>query len=255
MKKIVIMTQTHLKKLIEQEAKAYEKAQNENYERELLSRQIDVSALQGQINPHFIYNVLECIRGQALLYQVPEIADTTEALSKFFRYSINTKSDTVTVGEELENVRNYIKIQQFRFQNRISLKILFDEQDDLLLSGLMPKLSVQPIVENAIEHGFAHKSEDNQICIEVIRTKKHLSIRISDNGCGMSWKKLEEVKAKMYAKMPPYGEKYSAHNGIALYNVNRRLQLYFGEAYGVTVSSVENMGTDFEIYIPLKMGI
>ncbi|MBD5462611.1 MAG: sensor histidine kinase [Lachnospiraceae bacterium] len=255
MKKIVIMTQEQLKKRIEQEIETYEKKRSEDYEKEILSRQIDVSALQGQINPHFLYNVLECIRGQALVYQVPEIADTTEALSKFFRYSINTRSDTVTILEELENVRNYIKIQQFRFKNRISLEILFDDQDNQVLSGLIPKLSLQPIVENAIEHGFAHKSEDNQICIEVIRTKKHVNIRVSDNGSGMSREKLEKLKEKMYAKALPDGGKDSMHNGIALYNVNRRLQLYFGEEYGMSVSSVENMGTDFEIYIPLKIGI
>ena len=255
MKKIVILTQAKLNKLMEQEIVAYEKKQNKAYEREILSRQIDVSALQGQINPHFLYNVLECIRGQALLYQVPEIADTTEALSKFFRYSINTKSDTVTIQEELENVKNYIKIQQFRFKNRISLEILYDKQEEQILSGFIPKLSLQPIVENAIEHGFANKSEENHICIELMQTKRHVSIRISDNGCGMNQEKLEELKNKMYANELPYDEKGAAHNGIALYNVNRRLQLFFGEEYGITVSSVENMGTDFEIFIPFKVGI
>ena len=161
MKNIVIMTRSHLNELIEQNLQDYEKKQEENQEREILSRQINVATLQGQINPHFLYNVLECIRGQALMYQVPEIADITEALSKFFRYSINTKSNVVTIREELENVRNYMKIQQFRFKNRLSLETVYDKEDEEVFSGMIPKLSLQPIVENAIEHGFAHKSEDN----------------------------------------------------------------------------------------------
>lgn len=254
MKKIVVMTQTQLNKLLEQKIKEHEKEKKDDVERELLNKQINVATLQGQMNPHFLYNVLECIRGQAMLYGVPEIADTTEALSKFFRYSINTKSNIVTIREELENVKNYIKIQQFRFKNRISLDINMERQAEEALSGMIPKLSLQPIVENSIEHGFAQKSEDNEIQITIVCTKKHVNIKISDNGCGMSFQKLKELKDRIYANEFP-GESSSTHNGIALYNVNRRLQLYFGEEYGLNVSSVENLGTDFEINIPLRCGI
>ena len=130
MKNIVIMTRSHLNELIEQNLQDYEKKQEENQEREILSRQINAATLQGQINPHFLCNVLECIRGQAQMYQVPEIADITEALSKFFRYSINTKSNVVTIREELENVRNYMKIQQFRFKNRLFLETVYDKEDE-----------------------------------------------------------------------------------------------------------------------------
>lgn len=255
MKKFVIMTQTRLNELMEQKIKNYEKKQKEDSERENLSRQINAATLQGQINPHFLYNVLECIRGQAMMYQVPEIAETTEALSKFFRYSINTKSNVVTIREELENVKNYIRIQQFRFKNRISLEIVFDEEDDSVFFGMLPKLTLQPIVENSIEHGFLHKSTDNRIRIEIIQTQKHVNIKISDNGCGMKPQNLDELKERLFAKELPDEEKASAHNGIALYNVNRRLQLYFGEEYGLTVSSIENLGTDFEIYVPIRSGL
>lgn len=249
------MTQDHLEQLIKQEVNANIKKQHEDYEREILNKQIDMAALQGQINPHFLYNVLECIRGQALMYNVPEIADTTEALSKFFRYSINTKSDIVTIHEEIENIKNYIKIQQYRFKNRITLDIEYDESDEVILAGLIPKLSFQPIVENAVVHGFAHKTSDNKISIKIIRTMKHVNIIISDNGCGMSSVELEDLKGKIFGSSQMDRQNKSSHNGIALFNVNRRLQLYFGEEYGLMVRSIEKMGTDFEIHIPMKIGI
>ncbi len=255
MKKIRIMTQEQLDRLVEREVKDYAEKINHDYERKILSKQIDMATLQGQINPHFLYNVLECIRGQASLYDVPEIADTTEALSKFFRYSINTKSDTVTIQEELENVKNYMRIQQFRFKNRFSLEIVYDEADEDILYAQIPKLCLQPIVENSIVHGFAHNAEDNRIRIEIIHTKKHVSIQVSDNGCGMNQKELEALKERVYGSSGPRQETGSAHSGIALFNVNRRLQLYFGEEYGIVITSIEKMGTDFEIHIPYKPGI
>ena len=247
------MTQDQLDQIIKQEVENYSKKRHEDYELTLLSKQIEMATLQGQINPHFLYNVLECIRGQALLCDVPQIADTAEALSKFFRYSINIKRDIVTIKEELENIRNYIKIQQFRFSNRFSLDLIYDQTDIDILLGQIPKLSLQPIIENAIEHGFAQRSSDNCICIEIIHTKKHLNIRISDNGCGMNQEKLNKLKETIYAAEMPAQGKSSSNNGIALYNVNRRIQLYFGQEYGLSVSSIENLGTDFEIYIPLKL--
>ena len=249
------MTQDRLEQLIQHEVHAYAKKQHEDLQLEVLNKQMDMVALQGQINPHFLYNVLECIRGQALLYNVPEIADTTEALSRFFRYSISTNSDIVTIDEEIKNIKNYIKIQQFRFKNRLVLDIVFDKSDQSILTGLIPKLSLQPIVENAIIHGFAHKTSDNQITIEIIRTKKHINILISDNGCGMSPIDLEKLKQKIYESDQMEQQTNSSNNGIALFNVNRRLQLFYGDEYGLTVNSIERLGTEFEIHIPIKQSI
>ena len=252
MKKYRWVSEERLEALIEERGRKYAEKLNQDYEREILKRQVYMAALQNQINPHFLYNSLECIRGQALLYDVPEIADTTQALSKFFRYSINTKSDVVTLREELDNVRDYMKIQQYRFKERFYLTISYDESEEEILQSVLPKLTLQPIVENALVHGFSNKTKHNNIVIEVKVTRLHLSITVSDDGKGMDEETLKVLNQKLLR--PPELEEIAEgrHHGIAMGNVNRRLKLFFGEEYGMNVSSAEGMGTDVEIYIPIQ---
>lgn len=251
----MFISKDKLDQLINKKINEHVKSMNKDYEREILIKQIDIATLQNQINPHFLYNSLECIRGQAILNDVPEIAEITLALSKFFRYSINTKSDLVTLREELDSIDNYMKIQQFRFKDSFSLKIEYDNNDPDLLEAILPKLTFQPIIENAINHGFRHTVSNAIIHLSIIRTKKHLNITISDNGQGMdatTLMKLNQIIMSENNNNLTLKSK-SDNNGIAMYNVNKRIRLIFGDEYGIHFSSVMNIGTDVEIQIPFQI--
>ncbi len=225
---------------------------------EIYDKQTELTALQSQINPHFLYNTLESIRGQALLDGNPEIARMVEALSSFFRYSISrNQSNLVTLREELSNIENYMLIQRYRFNNRFSLEVLIDEEDEAAYDYLIPRLIIQPVIENAIYHGLENMKSGGRITIEVILTGRTMILMISDNGRGMSSAELQKLNGRIRAPgtqlMDGGGEEEPGRHrntGIALPNIHKRIQLLFGSEYGVTVYSTEGMGTDVEITVP-----
>ena len=205
--------------------------------------------LQAQINPHFLYNTLECIRGQAIADDELQIAETTHALSNYYRYNISNRREIVSIKEELDNVQNYMKIQQYRFQGRFKMDIDYDCDERVLVDAVLPKLSLQPLVENAIIHGFKHIMENAHIDISIVQSKKNLSIKVSDNGEGIDEETLMQIRKRLLQNS------YDNHNpqeqhGIAMTNVNRRIVLLFGEQYGLTINSIKNAGTDIELHIP-----
>ncbi len=220
---------------------------------QIFDKQTELTALQSQINPHFLYNILECIRGQALIDDNVEIAKMVEALSSFFRYSISRKGNLVTLRDELANIENYMLIQRYRFNNRFSMEIILDEEDEEAYDFLVPRLIIQPVVENAIFHGLEEKLEGGIVSIEVIVTDLDMIITISDNGKGIDCEKLEELNNRINAKDIELDDKNigdQINTGIALPNINRRIRLLFGEEYGVSVYSTPGKGTDVEIIIP-----
>lgn len=229
----------------------YQASLNREYEEELLARQAQYAILQSQINPHFLYNTLDSMRGNALDKDVPEIAEIAEALSHFFRYSISGMGDFVTVQQELDSVLNYLRIQRYRFGDRIRLVIECPE-DEITSRFYMPKLTLQPIVENCFYHGFKNKG-GGTITIRVIFTRRNVLIQISDDGEGMdepSLKRLQASIAKETYRTVTDGRKQPSH-GIALHNVNQRLKLYFGQGCGIYISSAPNAGTDIEVRFPV----
>jgi two-component system sensor histidine kinase YesM len=223
------------------------------YTAKILKQQAEIDALQSQINPHFLYNTLESIRGQAILEGVDEIADMIEALSALFRYSISRPGSIVTLEDELKNVDNYFAIQQYRFSDKFSLVKILDDCPDLLKYRL-PKLTVQPIIENAIYHGLETKLGKGIITIRIIVTEKRLIIHIVDDGVGLEKTRLDAINERLSQKID-----YSTENkafqsgGIALFNVNQRIKLNFGEEFGLIVYSTPDLGTDVEIGLPLVM--
>ncbi|MDC7241472.1 MAG: histidine kinase [Spirochaetales bacterium] len=223
--------------------------------RELLQagkRQEQFLALQNQINPHFLYNTLEGIRSEALGAGVVSIAEMTEALSRFFRYTISSMDHLVSLEDELDNVQTYFLIQQYRFGKRLHLKILQNIDSSARLSGfLVPKLILQPIVENAIIHGLERKVGEGLLTIRIEQTRENLIITISDDGVGMTRDTLREVLELLAERRVASSE---SHRGIAVLNVNNRIKLHFGEQYGICVSSVQNVGTDVEITLPSLAG-
>ena len=226
-------------------------------------KQAEYLALQNQINPHFLYNTLEGIRSEALIAGLDSIAEMTEALATFFRYTISNLENLVTLEDELANIENYYYIQQFRFGSKLDLKIQYDRDpgDEFtemdFLQCKLPKLTLQPIVENSIYHGIERKIGKGHLVIRISASEERLYIRISDDGQGMTDAKLKELNEKLRRlgdetdDPEKDGEKKQTRGGIAVVNVNRRIKLLFGEEYGIHVYSKEGVGTDVVVELPL----
>lgn len=226
----------------------------DQYSARILEKQMEYSALQSQINPHFLYNTLEAIRSEALLCGQPDIAVMTEKLSRFFRYCISNRGDTVTLREELDNVRDYFFIQQFRFENRFTLTV--HNKDEELLDFVLPKLTLQPLVENAIFHGLEQKPGPGQLNIYLVGTPDRLYLTLSDDGVGMEEATVQALNGKL---SNPLGsadltqpESRGHGSGIALSNVNGRLKLFFGDRADIHISSTPGRGTDVQLVLPTR---
>jgi len=227
-----------------------ESAMKNEYRAENMRVQAEMHALQSQINPHFLYNTLETIRGIAMTKGVEEIADMTEALSSLFRYSISKPGEMATLEEELKHVRSYLQIQQYRFPN----KVVYHEeiQDPEVLSYRIPILTIQPIIENAISHGLEQKLGGGVVRFCAFMTDYHIVMRISDNGIGMEERRLQEIRMNLSGKDGEERSNGKRNFGIALRNVNQRLKFYYGEPYGLNVMSTKDVGTIVEVTLPLN---
>lgn len=200
----------------------------------------EIRALQSQINPHFLYNTLGSVKWIASMQQADTIVVMTEALIAMLRYAARAEGAMVSVREELDNLRNYMTIQKVRYYNRIRMDIF---ADDTLIEQRMPKLILQPIVENAIFHGLAEKEEDGIVTIRIARGENGFIIDVHDNGEGMDEETLRLVKATLA------GEEDNGES-IGLHNVQRRIQLHYGNRYGIECNSAQGAGTTFRICLP-----
>ena len=218
----------------------------------LNKRQAQYLALQNQINPHFLYNTLESIRSEALIAGLISVADMTESLAGFFRYTISKVENLVSVEEEIQNCETYFKIQQYRFGERVQLTIEYNNEDrEEIFACRIPKLTMQPILENSIIHGTECKLGTGHLKIYLERTGKRLLIRISDDGVGMDAKSLAKMNERLEKSAGAMSHQEPEHKGgIALVNVNNRIHLLFGEEYGLHVFSMPGIGTDVEITLP-----
>lgn len=219
----------------------------------LTNTHAEYRALQNQINPHFLYNTLEAIRSDAICVGAEDIATITEALAKFFRYTISNVNNLVTLEEEIMNAENYFAIQNYRFGDKISLNIDYPETDSKISKLRIPKLTLQPIIENAIIHGLEKKVGKGKIEIEFTITEDRLLIVITDDGVGMEEGELDNIISKLnQINMDEASTQMPQRGGIALINVSNRLKLQYGEKYGLLLSSVKNFGTRVEIICPLS---
>jgi len=209
-------------------------------------------ALQNQINPHFLYNTLEAIRSDAICNGVGSIADISEALATFFRYTISNINSMVPLEEELNNSETYFMIQKFRFGDKINLRIELDEEDTFFLDYRIPKLTLQPIIENAIVHGLERKLGIGTVCIEITALDNRIIMRIADDGIGIDEAVLSRISEQLN-EMPVKNliPGISDGEGIGLINVNKRLKLLFGEEYGLRINSIKNFGTNVYVTLPL----
>lgn len=153
---------------------------------EILMKNAEINNLQDQINPHFLYNTLEVIRGEALIKGEKKIAEMTASLANYFRYNISRKDTFVFLKDELKNSMNYFNIQKNRFGEKISCEILYHDVDEKEIGNCyIPKLILQPLIENAIYHGLELKMGDGILRIHIRATKENLKITIADDGLGI----------------------------------------------------------------------
>ena len=214
----------------------------------MVKRRVEISALQSQINPHFLYNTLDSIRSKALLDGQNEIASMTEILSKFFRYCISNEESLVKIREEINHINDYYYIQKYRFEDRVNMEIYLESEE--INDYYIPKMTLQPLVENAMIHGLEKLAAHGKILLQVKETERKLIITISDNGKGMDQEQLEALNKRMKMQLVNAETIGKRHNGIALTNVNSRIKITFGEEYGIHYRSIENGGTDAVITIP-----
>lgn len=227
------------------------------YHAQLNQKEAELNALQSQINPHFLYNTLESIRGVAIAENVPSIALMAKSLSSLFRYSICKGKEIVSIKEEIEHVKNYIAIQNFRYEDKFAVEYRIA---DSLSDYRILKLILQPLVENAIQHGLETKMGRGKIIIACEQTGALLRITIADNGVGIPEAKVSELNQSLsnnrllISDSGTIQDQSGGTRSIGIFNVNARIKLYFGNEYGLKFTSQETVGTTVEIFIPAIKG-
>lgn len=219
---------------------------NENIQREVLVKDSQLRALQNQINAHFIYNVLESIKMMAEMQEEYDISDAITSLGKLLRYSMRWTSKTVLVSEELEYIKDYMALINLRFDYEIYLSLNVPEE---IMKQSIPKMSLQPIIENAIIHGVEELADDTTIYVKGIPEGERCIIEITDNGRGMNDEELEVLRKKISGEIETKG---GSSNGIGLKNVQDRIHMEFGEQYGIEVAAMEGCYTKVCVSIPMK---
>lgn len=240
--------ETVLLYLIKQQEVSHEKNKIEERQR----KKAELYALQSQIDPHFLYNALDSIRGYALLHDMDQISDITEALSRVFRNMISDKHEQLPLRQEMDNIENYMRIQRFRFNDKF--QYFAEVEEELLDKYMVPRMVLQPLVENAIMHGLERKVEGGWIKVTAYATERRFVLVVTDNGAGISEERLEFLRRAMKLGPAEFGvSDESQHMGIALININRRIKLNYGKQYGITLNSTPDIRTTTEVVLPLLL--
>lgn len=212
------------------------------YENKLLLNHAQYQALQAQINPHFLYNTLDTMGSIAEIDGCDQVSALCQSLAELFRYSLNMKKPFSTVSQEMVHLKNYIYIMNIRMQNQI--QYTFDI-NDTILNDELPRISIQPLVENAINHGLKNYKGEKKIYICACPEEQNLVITVEDNGVGMSEERIREL----FEESPDQGDK---RDSIGILNIHKRMRLLFGEQYGVKIESTPGKGTRVILTVPRK---
>ena len=207
-------------------------------------RIIENRLLQEQINPHFLYNTLDAIVWLAEENKSAEVVKMVTSLSDFFRTTLSKGHDYITVKEERTHIESYLEIQQFRYQDILDYEIQMDEE---IYGYIIPKLTLQPLVENALYHGIKNKRGKGKILITGKKQGDKIIFQVIDNGKGMTEEELNSLRKKMAGT-----DTGDEAKGFGVSNVNQRIKYYYGEEYGVFFESKENEGTNATIIIAAK---
>ncbi|MEG0085318.1 MAG: sensor histidine kinase [Niameybacter sp.] len=222
------------------------------YREKLILKSSELKSLQAQINPHFLYNTLEMINWKARISGDEDIVQMIEALSGIMEVNIDRRdSHYLTLKEEIEYMRNYTFLIQKRFGERIQFEISVEE---VLLESSIPRLILQPLVENAISHGIEPVGE-GKICIKVIVKEEDLVILIQDTGAGIELSRLEYLQHELNNSQKVFIENETEEKGkgrshIGIINVQKRLKLMYGEDYGMSIESEQGKGTKIIMRLP-----
>lgn len=231
----------HFNEMVDQVKHLIRKA----YQEELLKQKAELKSLRMQINPHFLYNTLESINWMARIHGIPEVGKMVKALGDLMRASIGG-DDFITVEEELKNINNYLTIQKFRYGDKVKTEM---QIEPTIMMLKVPKLILQPIVENAIVHGIENKVGDGKIEITGKNLNDRILLQVRDDGLGMEENMIEAVLSD---KGLHSSEK---HTHIGLKNVDRRIRMYYGEENRIQVASRSGEGTVVSISIPIGAAV
>ena len=206
-------------------------------------RKSELKALQSQINPHFLYNTLDSIIWMAEGKKNEEVVLMTASLARLLRQSISNEDELVFIGQEAEYARSYLTIQKMRYKDKLEFQI---DISPAIFGVKIIKLVLQPIIENAIYHGLKYKDSKGFLIVRGYQEGEKAVLEVEDNGVGMD----EETLSHIFEK-----HKVNYHsNGVGVYNVQKRLKLYYGEEYGIVYKSKKNEGTRAVITIPVETG-
>jgi two-component system, sensor histidine kinase YesM len=232
----------------------------EVYERQLNAREAELTALQAQLNPHFLHNTLDTIYWKLYLQDDKDTARLVVSLSDMLRYALEPVDTHTTLQEEMTQTRNYLTIQSTRFGQDLETVV---QVEDSILKAPVPRLILQPLVENAFAHGFADKAEGKALVIRAFRIPldqgEAIRIEIMDNGKGMTEDEIMKLlqQAKESGSSAPYDQQVISGGKrripIGLRNVVRRIKLLFGDPYGVSIESKPDAGTCLRLTLPLPL--
>jgi two-component system sensor histidine kinase YesM len=207
-------------------------------------KKAELRALQAQINPHFLYNTLDTIIWMAEAQKTDQVIEIVSALSNFFRISLSKGKDWITIGEEIERIKCYLTIQKMRYRDIMDFRI---EADEDVLDNTILKLILQPLVENALYHGIKNKRGGGSIVVRARqKNEKEILLEVEDDGIGFTPDKL----AQLQAELADTSGEMILESGFAIGNVNKRIRLYYGRPYGLSIQSEYNTGTRATLVIP-----
>lgn len=212
--------------------------------RQLLLKNAEIKSLQNQINAHFMYNVLETIKMMAEIKEDYEISDAITSLGDMFRYSMQWTSGMVKLKDEIKYISDYLNLLNLRFDYEIYLSLNIPDE---LMELKIPKMSLQPLVENSVYHGIENVAEDTSIYIKAFVKDDIVNLEVLDAGTGIEETKLKKINHDLESVEDVDEEK---EHGRALYNVNQRIKMYFGSDYGLELFSKEGAFTKALIQFP-----
>lgn len=215
----------------------------------LLSKEMEIKALQAQINPHFLYNALDTVNWMARIKGENEICEMIQAIGNLLRISISNKENIFTVRRELNYVNDYLYIQKKRFQNRFTVEF---DVEEAVMEQLIPKLTLQPLVENAIVHSVEVSKAKVLLVVSGHIEGKDVVLKVKDNGVGIPEEILEQLLTRN-GNGREEADVRRAHTGLGVYAVHQRLQYMYGEPYGLSVESEVEKGTCFTIRLPYQI--
>lgn len=217
------------------------------YEQEIELKDARLMALQAQINPHFLNNTLNLLGGMALAKGAPEVYTLARAVGDMFRYAVGSEGDLVSLQQELAHVRNYLLIQEHRFAGRCTITV--DAAPEVSASAI-PRFTLQPLVENAFEHGLQKKTGAWELEVRCVQQHRGTMVRIRDNGVGMSAQRLAALRAALAEARETRRSAGDGSTGIGVRNVHARVRLHFGDRYGVRVFGRAGGGTTVVVVLP-----